>query len=202
MPVFENLKNFIRHGKQAYGPTAKDGGPLVGTVSETGDLEKDMIEHQALHPAHTVHEYDVAVKQIVAEENEQRSRLPRYPGLDRYKLMSKMGDGAFSIVYKAYDRSARAYVAVKVIHKQELSSSHVSFLGFFVFRFSFFFSFFSFFSFFRFFVFFETMVFLRGQSPRRPMARLARTFALPCSLEKTSGEVAPFRWVKVWPSLG
>ncbi|KAA8917805.1 hypothetical protein TRICI_000043 [Trichomonascus ciferrii] len=72
--------------------------------------------------------YDVAVKQIVAEEKEQRTRLPRYQGLqeDRFKLQEKIGDGAFSVVYRALDLKTNQQVAVKVIHKQDLSSSQVS----------------------------------------------------------------------------
>src|ERR1700710_819127 len=31
---------------------------------------------------------------IVAEENESKGKLPRYPGLERWTLIEKMGDGA------------------------------------------------------------------------------------------------------------
>lgn len=69
--------------------------------------------------------YDDAAKKIIQEENEMRSKLPRYPGLDRFALLEKIGDGAFSVVYKARDTKTGELVAVKVIHKQELSSSQV-----------------------------------------------------------------------------
>lgn len=69
--------------------------------------------------------YDHAVKQIVASENEQRSHLPTYPGLERYSLLQKMGDGAFSIVYRAVDVHTQEQVAVKVIRKQDLNPTQV-----------------------------------------------------------------------------
>lgn len=55
------------------------------------------------------------------------SKLPSYPGLGhRYKLVEKMGDGAFSVVYKALDIETGENVAVKVIPKQGLSPPQVS----------------------------------------------------------------------------
>lgn len=64
---------------------------------------------------------------IVAEENESKGRLPRYPGLERWQLIEKMGDGAFSNVYKARDLEGQAgEVAIKVVRKFEMNSSQVS----------------------------------------------------------------------------
>ena len=64
---------------------------------------------------------------IVAEENETKGRLPRYPGLERWQLVEKMGDGAFSNVYRARDLDGVAgEVAIKVVRKFEMNSSQVS----------------------------------------------------------------------------
>ena len=64
---------------------------------------------------------------IVAEENESKGKLPRYPGLERWKLLEKMGDGAFSNVYRARDLDGEAgEVAIKVVRKFEMNSSQVS----------------------------------------------------------------------------
>ncbi|KAJ8066246.1 hypothetical protein OCU04_005328 [Sclerotinia nivalis] len=61
---------------------------------------------------------------LVAEENESKNRLPRYPGLERWRLTEKMGDGAFSNVYKAMDLEGRAgEVAIKVVRKFEMNSN-------------------------------------------------------------------------------
>lgn len=67
---------------------------------------------------------------IVAEENEAKGRLPRYPGLERWQLIEKMGDGAFSNVYKARDLDGLVgEVAIKVVRKFEMNASQVSTLG-------------------------------------------------------------------------
>lgn len=51
-----------------------------------------------------------------------------YPGFDsRYKLVEKLGDGAFSVVYKALDTKTGEKVAVKVIDKTSLNTSQVCF---------------------------------------------------------------------------
>ena len=46
-------------------------------------------------------------------------------GLEQYRLVEKMGDGAFSNVYKAVDRKTGQKVAVKVVRKYELNSTQV-----------------------------------------------------------------------------
>lgn len=71
--------------------------------------------------------YNEAIQRIVDEEKLISSQMPVYKGLERYKLIEKMGDGAFSIVYQALDTKTGDKVAVKAVHKQDLSSSQVSF---------------------------------------------------------------------------
>lgn len=63
---------------------------------------------------------------IVAEENESKGKLPNYPGLERWRLIEKMGDGAFSNVYKARDLNREnnvGEVAIKVVRKFEMNSN-------------------------------------------------------------------------------
>jgi hypothetical protein len=63
---------------------------------------------------------------IVAEEKVNKGKLPRYPGLERWRLIEKMGDGAFSNVYRAVDTEGTAgEVAVKVVRKFEMSQNQV-----------------------------------------------------------------------------
>jgi len=62
-------------------------------------------------------------ERIVADERAQSEKLPHYEGLEGYKLVEKMGDGAFSNVYKALERKTGRKVAVKVVRKYELNSS-------------------------------------------------------------------------------
>lgn len=64
---------------------------------------------------------------LVAEENASRSKFPRYAGLERWELLEKMGDGAFSNVYRARDLEGDAgEVAIKVVRKFEMNSMQVS----------------------------------------------------------------------------
>jgi serine/threonine protein kinase len=66
---------------------------------------------------------DPHVAKIVQEENESRSKFPKYPGLERWKLLEKMGDGAFSNVYRAADREMiTGEVAIKVVRKFEMNN--------------------------------------------------------------------------------
>lgn len=68
-----------------------------------------------------------AIERIVAEERESKGKLPKYPGLDRWTLLEKMGDGAFSNVYRAEDNTGKLdQVAIKVVRKFEMNSSQVS----------------------------------------------------------------------------
>lgn len=64
------------------------------------------------------------LERIVAEEREAKGKLPKYPGLERWSLVEKMGDGAFSNVYKARDNNGQyGEVAIKVVRKFEMNSS-------------------------------------------------------------------------------
>ena len=68
---------------------------------------------------------EAEIQQIVAEEREKHGKLPRYPGLERYHLVEKMGDGAFSNVYRAKDTQHGGEVAIKVVRKFEMNSNQV-----------------------------------------------------------------------------
>ena len=67
------------------------------------------------------------IERIVAEERESKGKLPKYPGLERWTLLEKMGDGAFSNVYRASDNTGRyGEVAIKVVRKFEMNQTQVS----------------------------------------------------------------------------
>lgn len=64
------------------------------------------------------------LERIIAEERESKGKLPKYPGLERYTLIEKMGDGAFSNVYRARDNQGQyPEVAIKVVRKFEMNST-------------------------------------------------------------------------------
>ena len=176
MSTIQNLKNFIRHGKQArHGEPTTNVSPVHAQQQRSppnhfGITEPNVIDHrqQQVHAApgggYTVaaggdnrnvaaqaggtaaraagerqkkdttstkpreKELDAtALEQIIAEERENKGKLPNYPGLERWTLLEKMGDGAFSNVYRAKDNTGRyAEVAIKVVRKFEMSQSQVS----------------------------------------------------------------------------
>ncbi|KAF2469158.1 Pkinase-domain-containing protein [Lindgomyces ingoldianus] len=70
-------------------------------------------------------DYDPTVLElIVAEERESKGKLPKYPGLERWTLLEKMGDGAFSNVYRARDNTGQyGEAAIKVVRKFEMNSN-------------------------------------------------------------------------------
>lgn len=52
--------------------------------------------------------------------------MPTYPGLERWQLLDKMGDGAFSNVYRARDTTGQfGEAAIKVVRKFEMNSKQV-----------------------------------------------------------------------------
>ena len=69
---------------------------------------------------------DDNIAKLVAEENASKSKFPRYPGLERWELVEKMGDGAFSNVYRARDlEGTNGEVAIKVVRKYEMNNMQV-----------------------------------------------------------------------------
>ncbi|KAF2669491.1 Pkinase-domain-containing protein [Microthyrium microscopicum] len=168
MSAIQNIKNFIRHGKQAKFTNAEpttdispvhaqkhgaisdpnilqhqpiQGGPDAGNHFSAAAVDNKNVaaraadaaahaqgEHQKKHNTRDAKDIDPAVlERIVAEERESKGKLPKYPGLERWTLLEKMGDGAFSNVYRASDNQ-REYqeVAIKVVRKFEMNSSQRS----------------------------------------------------------------------------
>lgn len=138
---FQNLKNFIRHGKQARHP---DPPAAPQTHSDPGNRDIHAADNATNNaPTKTTEAkggiaaggiskqggktYDAeTLAKIIAEEKANREKLPRYPGLDRWILSQKMGDGAFSNVYRARDsQGVYGEVAIKVVRKFELNASQV-----------------------------------------------------------------------------
>ncbi|KAK4986343.1 MAPK-activated protein kinase Srk1 [Elasticomyces elasticus] len=184
MSTIQNLKNFIRHGKQARNanspqdqatthvsnvhaqhqryndfsppqpqhgisdPNVYEHKPLQANAAQ-GDFSAPAVDGRQVAAkaghaaANAVDErqkkekvagggstdresdYDAtALERIVAEERESKGKLPRYPGLERWTLVEKMGDGAFSNVYRARDTQGQYdEVAIKVVRKFEMNSN-------------------------------------------------------------------------------
>ncbi|KAK2756985.1 hypothetical protein FQN54_004953 [Arachnomyces sp. PD_36] len=147
MSTIQNLKNFIRHGKQARVSTPhSEPTTNVSTIHAqqqpqppgqyppaSGNL--DAIENKRQQaensqtPAQKAAErnariHEAEIEQIVAEERQNRAKMPKYPGLERWILLEKMGDGAFSNVYRAKDSTGQeGEVAIKVVRKFEMNAN-------------------------------------------------------------------------------
>lgn len=184
MSTIQNLKNFIRHGKQArdarsppdqatthvsnvhaqqqrfqgHGghpqpqhvgmsdPNVYEHKPLQAAAPRQQDYSAAAVDNRnvAAKAGHAAagaadaqqkrdqkqKDYDSSVlERIVAEERESKGKLPRYPGLERWQLVEKMGDGAFSNVYRAKDtQHVYDQVAIKVVRKFEMNSTQVCLL--------------------------------------------------------------------------
>ena len=164
MSTIQNLKNFIRHGKQARAvdpprdhPTTNVSPvhaqqqkhhhgisePLIGQQRQqnyqagppdysVGALDNRNVAAQAGGAAAQVagknqklQGRDAEIHAIVAEERDKASKMPKYPGLERFVLVEKMGDGAFSNVYRARDTQSGHEVAIKVVRKFEMNNNQV-----------------------------------------------------------------------------
>lgn len=145
MSTIQNLKNFIRHGKQARLVTPH-AEPTTDVTTVHAQQQRqpqgqyannlDAIDYKhgngngqatAQHKQAAEHQNKVSradIEKLVAEERLSKSKMPKYPGLDRYILVEKMGDGAFSNVYRAKDTlSQMDEVAIKVVRKFEMNSN-------------------------------------------------------------------------------
>ncbi|SNX85527.1 related to serine/threonine-protein kinase [Melanopsichium pennsylvanicum] len=98
--------------------------------SQTRDMKQSTNGNHLAVPAGTSkgavanEQYQREAERIVAEEREASEKMPYYEGLsERFQLIKKMGDGAFSNVYKARDRQTGQKVAIKVVRKYELNSN-------------------------------------------------------------------------------
>lgn len=187
MSTIQNLKNFIRHGKQARAspphgdpttnvspvhaqqqryngqhapppqpnhyaisdPLVASHKPLQGANVAGGDHSVANVDNRNVaaqaggvaakavgdnqkmgHGGATERKKDfdsTVIERLVAEERESKGKLPKYPGLERWILVEKMGDGAFSNVYRAKDSTGEiGEVAIKVVRKFEMNSNQVS----------------------------------------------------------------------------
>ena len=145
MSTIQNIKNFIRHGKQARLVT-----PHSEPTTDVSTIHAEQQPHSQSNLSPALGSFDpdlrgngpaasqkrtetqvrqdrsVEIERIVQEENVSRSKMPKYPGLERWILIEKMGDGAFSNVYRAKDSTTEyGEVAIKVVRKFEMNSNQV-----------------------------------------------------------------------------
>jgi len=139
--VVDAFKNLIRHGKNHihvrqddFPNSQQPAAPTTDARSQPERRQQAETQPQSQPKQQQAHKAQPAtakqsqhitreVEKIVREEREAMEKMPAYNGLERYKLVEKKGDGAFSNVYKALDLTSGIYVAVKAVRKFELTPS-------------------------------------------------------------------------------
>lgn len=116
----------VPHGDFSVGAGAGDNRNVAAQAGAAAD--RAAADKQKMNAAAQGKGVDPSVlERIVAEEREAKGKMPRYPGLERWTLLEKMGDGAFSNVYRARDSTGQwGEVAIKVVRKFEMNSQQVS----------------------------------------------------------------------------
>ncbi|ODQ82651.1 hypothetical protein BABINDRAFT_21399, partial [Babjeviella inositovora NRRL Y-12698] len=149
LAMFENLKNLINkkhHGKKAshdMTPSKSESSASVsdGSYTPNGppkDSETYASDNRTAStmcipsPASSRNSLMHLCDSPVSTESSHRlfaenELNQKYPDLDsRYQLMEKIGDGAFSKVYKALDTATNTVIAVKIIDKSSTSTTQLN----------------------------------------------------------------------------
>lgn len=81
--------------------------------------------HDAQHipPEQQLYEKHQLQNQKHQYDQQQKQSGSPYPGLERYEVMEKMGEGAFSVVFKARDKRSGAFVAIKILRKYQMDEA-------------------------------------------------------------------------------
>ncbi|KAG2732386.1 hypothetical protein G9P44_004803 [Scheffersomyces stipitis] len=179
--MFENLKAFIRHGKQANdlkkkqaAATAASSASQAANINNTNYSLNDyaydnsrgyadidaysisnepstttLVENEAraqqvdAEPKDTQNVYSTTytdnynyndnnyqkvATHIVEEERLQRQKqkTAKYPNLDNYEVLENIGEGAFSVVYKARHKVTNKLVAIKILRKFQMDQAQKS----------------------------------------------------------------------------
>ncbi|KAG5715310.1 Serine/threonine-protein kinase srk1 [Termitomyces sp. T112] len=114
--VVDAFKNLIRHGKH-HNQNVTNHPKQVESCSPPPSMTP-VPSHPIISPSPRE-----AAQIIVDEERQAHSKMPKYQGLENFELIDKMGDGAFSNVYRGIDLRTSMKVAVKVVRKYELNAS-------------------------------------------------------------------------------
>ena len=112
--------------QDAYSTTQVDGHNRVAQAGHAAAHHAEADQNLAAKTKSKTKIPDENIARLVAEENASKSKFPKYPGLERWELIEKMGDGAFSNVYRARDLEGNAgEVAIKVVRKFEMNNMQV-----------------------------------------------------------------------------
>lgn len=134
----QNIKNFIRQGKQAHDivqvPFDSEEFQVDSKLVEQIHAESfsdDSNNSDSIIPDQTeqqqqkknYYNYNDLANELVKEELKLQKNKSQYPGLEHYKIIDKLGEGAFSIVVKALNLLNNELVAIKIIKKLQLDNN-------------------------------------------------------------------------------
>ncbi|ANZ76243.1 BA75_03284T0 [Komagataella pastoris] len=130
----QNIKQFIRHGKQAHvqpeqtnQPSPQESYSMANhavedrfdySIASDPNANNDNINHHH----HKTDKYSEIAQGLVEEESKERQKKQQSMNMERYDLLEKMGEGAFSVVHKAQDKTTGQHVAIKIIRKYQLDA--------------------------------------------------------------------------------
>lgn len=123
--ISEPIVGANQQGLQAHAALAIGDHSVAPGDNKHGAAQAAGVAAQAAGKNQKIQTREADIHAIVAEERVKASKLPRYPGLDRFLLIEKMGDGAFSNVYRAKDIRTGTEVAIKVVRKFEMNANQV-----------------------------------------------------------------------------
>jgi hypothetical protein len=125
MPASEPALGDAPHGHQpldAYSEAPANGQNKVAQAGNAAAHHHEAAQNVQDKNSKSKRVDDANLAKLIAEENASKSKFPRYPGLERYQLLEKMGDGAFSNVYRARDlQGDQGEVGIKVVRKYEMN---------------------------------------------------------------------------------
>lgn len=107
----QNIKNFIRQGRQAH----------EHDYDHDHDHDHYREQHDQQHARGDTYDYNELASELVKEELRQQSK--QFPGLEQYKIIDKLGEGAFSTVHRALHLETQEMVAIKVIKKFQMDGN-------------------------------------------------------------------------------
>ncbi|KAH3676004.1 hypothetical protein WICMUC_002300 [Wickerhamomyces mucosus] len=114
MAMFNNLKNLIRNKHHS--------NTSNSSIKDRSNSNNIHIQHES--------KYDSNGKSFHIENNSSNTELqdsiPYHKELNpRYTIISRIGEGAFSKVYKSHDNQLNITVAIKIIEKSKMSNSQI-----------------------------------------------------------------------------
>lgn len=72
---------------------------------------------------HQQNRYDDVATRIVEQERLQKANPVKYPKLEAYTVLEQLGEGAFSVVYKALHLASGQHVAIKILRKFQMDKA-------------------------------------------------------------------------------